>query len=75
MLKGVFPGSRFGVFAGCGLLYAGLSAVMISIVVLAGVRTPVWPADAVVVALLANRPAGDRLVGVAGALMGWLLFA
>lgn len=75
VLKGVFPGGRFGVFAGCGLLYAGLSAAMVAIVMLAGVRTPVWPADAVVVALLVNRPAGDRLVGVAGALMGWFLFA
>ncbi|PIO99852.1 EAL domain-containing protein [Pleomorphomonas carboxyditropha] len=75
MLKGVFPGGRVGIFAGCGLLYAGLSAVMIAIVVTAGVRTPVWPADAVVVALLANRSTGDRLAGVAGALVGWLLFA
>ncbi|MBS1181476.1 MAG: yegE [Proteobacteria bacterium] len=75
MLKGVFPGGRVGIFVGCGLLYAGLSAVMIAVVVMAGVRTPVWPADAVVVAFLANRSAGDRLAGVVGALVGWLLFA
>ena len=75
MLKGVFSSGRIGLFAGCGLLYAGLSAVMIAVVVLGGVRTPVWPADAVVVALLANRSTGDRLAGVAGALAGWLLFA
>lgn len=75
MLKGVFPGGRAGIFVGCGAVYAGLSAVMVSIVLLAGVRTPVWPADAVVVALLANRSVGDRFAGVAGALAGWLLFA
>lgn len=45
---------------------------MVALVVFAGVRTPVCPADAVVVALLANRSIGDRL---SGALLGWLLFA
>ncbi|WP_370675786.1 EAL domain-containing protein [Pleomorphomonas sp. PLEO] len=49
--------------------------MMVAVVVMAGVRTPVWPADAVVVALLADRSSGDRLAGVAGALFGWLLFA
>ncbi len=75
MLKGMLPGGRVGIFIGCGLLYALLSAAMIAIVVLAGIRMPIWPADAVVVALLANRSAGDRLTGVVGALVGWLLFA
>lgn len=75
MLKGLSPGGRVGLFAGCCLLYAGLSTVMVAVVVMTGVRTPVWPADAVVVALLAKRSAGDRMAGVAGALVGWLLFA
>lgn len=75
MLKGLSPRGRVGIFAGCCLLYASLSMVVIAAVVMAGVRTPVWPADAVVVGLLANRPAGDRIAGVAGAMVGWLLFA
>lgn len=75
VLNGKFPGGRAGILVGCGLIYAGLSAAMIALVVMAGVRTPVCPADAVVVALLANRSTGDRLYGVAGALLGWLLFA
>lgn len=75
MLKGVFPGGRFGILAACGLLYAGLSTVIIATVALADIRTPVWPADAVIVALLANRTAGDRIAGLAGALVGWFLFA
>ncbi|MBS1167003.1 MAG: yegE [Proteobacteria bacterium] len=75
MLKGLFPRGRVGIFAGCCLLYASLSMVMVAAVVMAGVRTPVWPADAVVVALLANRSAGDRIAGVAGAMVGWFLFA
>lgn len=75
MLKGVFPGGRIGIFAACGLLYAGLSTAIIATVELASIRTPVWPADAVIVALLANRSAGDRGAGLAGALVGWFLFA
>lgn len=75
MLKGMFPGSRVGLFAGCGLLYAALATAMIAIVMVAGVRTPVWPADAVIVAILAQRSTGDRVAGIAGALGGWLLFA
>lgn len=75
MLKGLFPEGRVGAFAGCCLLYAGLSALMFAIVVKMGIRTPVWPADAVVIALLVHRSIGDRLVGAIGALVGWLLFA
>ncbi len=75
MLKGVFPGGRIGLFLGCGLLIVGLSALMVAVVMVLGVRTPVWPADAVLVAILARRPNVDRLVGGAGALAGWLLFA
>lgn len=75
MLKGLFPEGRVGIFAGCCLLYAGLSALMFAIVVKMGIRTPVWPADAVVIALLVRRSIGDRLVGAIGALVGWLLFA
>ncbi len=75
MLKGLIPKGRVGLFAGCCLLYAGLSTLMIAVVVMAGVRTPVWPADAVIVALLASRSTEDRVAGVAGALFGWLLFA
>lgn len=75
MLKGLFPGGRVGLFVGCCLLQAGLSTAMIAVVVMAGVQTAVWPADAVIVALLASRSAGDRMAGIAGALVGWLWFA
>ena len=75
MLKGVFPRGRVGLFVGCCLLYAGISALMFAIVAKMGIRTPVWPADAVLIALLVRRSIGDRLVGAIGALVGWLLFA
>lgn len=75
MLNDVLLGRPVRIFLGHGLLYAGLSALMIVVVTVAGANTPIWPADAVAIALSAAGRRDDRLAGVAGALAGWCLFA
>jgi diguanylate cyclase (GGDEF)-like protein/PAS domain S-box-containing protein len=69
-------GHRARVFVGHGLLYAALSALVIFLTKWTGVRPPIWPADAVTVALLAASTRHDRLdrfVGIVGAITGWIL--
>ncbi len=76
MLNIASVGHRTRVFVGHGLLYAALSALVVVLVKWTGVRTPIWPADAVTIALLAASTRHDRLdrfAGIAGAITGWIL--
>lgn len=69
-----FPWRGVRLFVGFGLLYAGLLLTVLAIVLATGISTPVWPTDAIVIALLARSSTGDRVFGVAGAMTGWLCF-